>query len=112
MLSQPLSNFEKQNYYQNEWKFIVIYSRNNLPKIKHGTYVINLDEYKSIGSHRIVFYVDRNNATYFESFGVENVPEETEKFIGYKNIMTNFYGIQAYTSIMFWYVSIGLLILW
>ena len=46
-----LTNFEIQNYYQNEAKFNGVYSRNNLPKIKNGTYVINLDEYKAIGTH-------------------------------------------------------------
>ena len=29
--------------------------------------------------------------TYFDSFGVENIPKETRKFIGIKNIMTNIY---------------------
>ena len=46
-----LTNFEIQKYYQNEAKFNGVYSRNNLPKIKNGTYVINLDEYKAIGTH-------------------------------------------------------------
>ena len=32
----------------------LIYSRNNLPKVKDGAYVINLDEYESIGTHWIV----------------------------------------------------------
>ena len=43
--------FEIQKDYQNEAKFNGVYSRNNLPKIKNGTYVINLDEYKAIGTH-------------------------------------------------------------
>ena len=38
-----LTNFETQKYYQNEAKFNCVYSRNNLPKIKDGAYVINLD---------------------------------------------------------------------
>ena len=46
-----LTNFEIQKYYQNEPKFDGVYSRNNLPKIKDGAYVINLDELKSIGTH-------------------------------------------------------------
>ena len=49
----PLTNFEIQTYYQNEPKFNSVYSRNNLPKIKDGVYVINLHEYKSIGTHWI-----------------------------------------------------------
>ena len=43
--------FEIKKYYQNEHEFDSIYSRSNLPKIKDGTYVINLGEYKSIGTH-------------------------------------------------------------
>ena len=47
----PLTNFEVQKYYQNKPKFDGVYSRNNLPKKKNGTYVRNLDEYKSIGTN-------------------------------------------------------------
>ena len=46
-----LTNFETHKYYQNEPKFNVVYSRNNLFKIKDGAYVINLAEYKSIGTY-------------------------------------------------------------
>ena len=39
-------------YYQNESRFNGVYSRDNLPdKLKHGTYVINRDEYFDIGSN-------------------------------------------------------------
>ena len=37
-----LTNFEIQNNYQ-EPRFNVVYSRNNLAKIKDGAYIINLD---------------------------------------------------------------------
>ena len=53
MLPLPLPNFEKQKYYQSEPKFNGVYSRNELPKIKDGAYVTNLDEYKSIETHWI-----------------------------------------------------------
>ena len=43
--------FEIQKYYQNEPKFNSVYLRNNLPKIKDGAHVINLDRFKSIGIH-------------------------------------------------------------
>ena len=33
---------------------------------------------------------------YFDSFGVEHVPQETEEIIGNKNTTTNIYRIQAY----------------
>ena len=51
MLFHPLTNFEIQKYYQSERKFNGVYSRNNLPKIKDGAYVINLDEYEPVGTH-------------------------------------------------------------
>ena len=43
MPSHPLTNFKIQKYYENEAKFKGTYSRNNLSKIKAGTYIINLD---------------------------------------------------------------------
>ena len=69
--------------------------KNNLPKIKDGAYVINLDEYESIGIHWIALYVNDNNVTYFDSFGVKYIPKEIKKFTGNKNIITNSYRIQA-----------------
>ena len=82
MQPHPLTNFEIQKYYQNEPKFNGVYSRNELPKIKDGTYMINLDQFKSIGAHWISLYVNDNKITYFDSFGVEHIPKEITKFIG------------------------------
>ena len=67
----PLTNFEIQKYYENEPRFNGVYSRDNLPKINDGAYIINLDEYSDIGTHWIALYVQNNNVTYFDSFGVE-----------------------------------------
>ena len=39
--------------YQKEPKFHGIYSRNNLPETKDGTFVINIDEFKSTGTNLI-----------------------------------------------------------
>ena len=49
MLPQSWNNFEIHKYYQNEPRFEGVYSKNNLPKTKDRTHVINLGEYKSIG---------------------------------------------------------------
>ena len=38
--------------------------------------------------------------TYFDSFGLDDIPKEISKFIGNKNITTNIYRIKAYDSIM------------
>ena len=112
MLPNPLINFVMQKYYQNKSKFNGVYSRNNLPKIKDGGYII-LDEYKSIGTHWINLYVNGNNkrasynAIYFDSFGVKHIPKEIKKFIGSKNKITNIYRIRACNSIMCGYFCIG-----
>ena len=39
------------------------------------------------------------NATYFDSFGAENIPKNIKKYIRNKNIITIIYRIQAYNSI-------------
>ena len=107
MPSHPLTIFEIQKYYQNEPKFNGVYSRNNMPKIKDGAYVVNLDEYESIGIHWIALYVIAKNVIYFDRLGVEDIPKEIRKIIGNKNITTNIYRRQAYDSIISGYFCIG-----
>ena len=109
MLLHPLKNFEIQKYYQNEPRFIGVSSRNNLPKkkIKDGAYVINLDEYADVGTHWIALFCNRNEIIYFDSFGVEYVPEEIKEFIGNKNIIANIFRVQANNSVMCGYFYIG-----
>ena len=87
MLLHPLKNFEIQKYYQNQPKFNGAYSRNNLPKIMDGAYIINLDEFKSIGTHWIALNVNLENVTYFDSFGVKHNPKEIRKFMKMKKFM-------------------------
>ena len=61
MSSHLLTNFEIQKYYQSKPKFNGVYSKNNLPKIKDGSYVIHLRDYESIGTHWKALYVNGNN---------------------------------------------------
>ena len=49
----------------------------------------NTDAYKLIETHRIALHVNGDNMTYFDSFRVEHIPKEIEKFKGNKNIATN-----------------------
>ena len=84
----------------NEPKFNSIYLKNNLSKIKDGAYVVNLDEYKLVETHWIAWYVNKDNVTYFDSFGNEHIPKEIKKFISNKNIETNSYRIQGNDSII------------
>ena len=80
MLPHSLTNFEIQKYYQNKPKFNGSYLRNDLPETMDGTNVNNLDEYKSKGTHQVALYVDDDNVTYFDSFGVEYIKKK-KKFI-------------------------------
>ena len=108
MLPHPLTNFGIQKYYENESRFNGVYSRDNLPnKIKDGAYIINLDEYSDSGTHWIALYVNNNDVTYFDSFGVEHIPIEIIKFIDCKNVIANIFRIQAYDSIVCRYFCIG-----
>ena len=99
------TNFEIQTCYENEPKFNDVYSKNNLSKTKDGAYIINLDEYESIGTHWIALYVNAENVKYFDSFWVEYIKKN--KLIGNENVMTNNCRVQAYDSIMCQYVCIG-----
>ena len=108
MSPHPLTNFEIQKYYQNESRFNGIYSRDNLPNLKDGAYVINLDEDSDIGTHSVALYVRSNNVTYFDYFGEEHIPKEIKTFIGRSlSIATNIFRLQGYESIIWGYFCIG-----
>ena len=112
----PLTNIEISEYYVNEPRFNGVYSRYNLPKtIKKGAYVINLDEYENTGTHWVSLFDKRKYTVYFDSFGIEHIPKEINKFIrskelghtvGNKDIKSNILRIQAYDSIMCGYFCI------
>ena len=111
----PLTNIEINEYYKNEPRFNGVYSRINLPKtIKKGTYVINLDEYENTGTHWVALFVKPKYTVRFDSFGIEHIPKEINKFIRSKelghavcnDIKSNIFRIQAYDSIMCGYFFI------
>ena len=55
-------------------------------KNQRWAYVINLDEYADTGTPWIALFCKKNYIIYFDSFGVEHIPEEIKEFIGNKNI--------------------------
>ena len=94
--THPSTNFEIQAYYQIEPRFNGVFSRDNLRNnnkrshelgsaVKNGVFVINLDEYRDIGTNWVALDVNNKTATYFDSFGVEHTPKEIMKFIRLKN---------------------------
>ena len=111
----PLTNIEISEYYKNEPRFNGVYSGNNLPnKIKKGAYVINLDEYEYTGTHWVSLFVKTKYTVYFDSFGVEHIPKEINKFIrndttnssSLERIKSNIFRIQAYDSTICGYFCI------
>ena len=86
---------------------VFIQEIDNLPRIKDGACVINIDEYSDVGTHWVALYVQNNDDTYFDSFGVEHIPKEIKTFTGNKNIKTNIFRVQAYDSTMCGYFCIG-----
>ena len=82
MPPHPLTNFEIQKYYKNEPRFNGVFQEiSYLKKIKDGTYIINLDEYSNLSTHWIAFFCKKNGIVFFNSFGVEHIPNETKEFI-------------------------------
>ena len=78
-------------------------------------YVINLDEYENTGTHWIALFVKTNEVINFDSFGIEHIPKEINKFIrskelghavGNKEIKANIFRIQAYDLFMCGYFCI------
>ena len=82
MLPYPLTKFEIQKGYQNELRYNGVYSKNCLAKTKNGSYAINLNainEYRSIGTQLLGFYVNGDNLTYFDSREIEHIAKEMKK---------------------------------
>ena len=103
MPPHPLTNFV----------FSTIRTKKNLMVFIQEILYLNLDGFKSRRTHWIALYVNDNSrrysydAIYFDSFGVECISKEIKKFIENKNIITNIYRIQVYSSIGCAYFCIG-----
>ena len=52
-------------------------------------------------------FCNKNETVYFDSFGVEPIPEEIKKFTGNKNIKANIFRGQANNSVMCGYFRSG-----
>ena len=96
MPPHSFTNIEITQYYQNETRFIGIFSRNNFFR----------DEYKDSGTHWIASFCNKKQIIYFDSFGVEHVSKEILNFIGNKTIASNIYCVQTTNSILCGYFCI------
>ena len=55
----------------------------------------------------MLYFIKKNEIIYFDSFGVEHIPEKIKKFIGNKNIKASIFRVQASNSVMCGYFCIG-----
>ena len=68
VLLHPISNIKITKYFNYEPRFIDVFSRDNLPRIKDGGYVKNLHDKQSKGTYWLSLSTDRHMAVYFDSF--------------------------------------------
>ena len=106
----PLTNFEIEKYFEDELLFNGVYSRNKLPKItQDGGYVVNLDDMGQSGTHWVAIFINDDRATYFDSFGVEHLPEEVKRFLVNKDLHVNIFRVQPARSVLCGYYGIKFL---
>ena len=79
MPPHPLTNFEIQKYYKNVPRFNGVFSRNNLFKKNkrwslYNKYIINIYIYIYI----YIYIINLDEYVYFDSFGIERIPEEVK----------------------------------
>ena len=96
----PLKQYQVTGYFNYESRFKGVFLRNNLPRIKHGSYVTNIDNKNSEGTIWVSLFNDRNAAVYFDSFGIEYIPQEVLNKIRDKSINHNIFRIQDNEFIM------------
>ena len=71
-----------------------------------GHFVINLNENANVGTNWVVCFVKDSNATCFNSFRLEHIPNEIEGFKVDQNVKVNIFGVEVYYSIMHGYFCI------
>ena len=87
-------------YFVRDCRFSDVFPRNNLPKIKDGAYIINLDNKKSKRINCFSLFINRNTTVYCDSFSIEYIPLEVLNKIKDKSITYNIFRIQDNESIM------------
>ena len=73
---------------------MVFFSRNNLPRIKDGASVINLDDKNSKRTHWVSSFVNKKTAVYVDSYEIEYIPQEVLNKIKDETITHNIFKIR------------------
>ena len=93
----PISNFEINEILKNDKNYIGTFSKNSVPILKNNESTIaNLADSFNKGTHWIAMKFINNKLFYFDSYGIEFVPDIIKK--QYNKIITNTYRIQSNDS--------------
>ena len=93
-----LRNIRITKYSNYQPRFNGVYSKDNLPRIKDRTYVI--DDKQNKGTYWVSLFIEKNTAVYFCCFGIEYSPQEVLNKIKDKYITHNICRIQSDNSTM------------
>ena len=93
----PISNFKINEILKNDKNYIGTFSKDNVPILKNNeSTIVNLADSNKMGTHWIAMKFINNKLFYFDSYGIEFIPDIIKK--QYKKIITNIYRIQSNDS--------------
>ena len=64
------------------------------------SYVINIDDKQSKGTHWVLLFIDRNTGVHFDAFGTEFIPQEVLNKIKDKSITHDIFRMKSADSII------------
>ena len=93
----PFSNFKISEILKNDKNYIGNFSKDNVPILKNNqSRIVNLADSFNKGTHWIAIKFIDNKLFYFDSYGIEFIPDIIKK--QYDKIITNIYRIQSINS--------------
>ena len=93
-------NIQITKYFSFKPRFTGVFSRDNLPRIKDGAFIINLDDKQIKETYWGLLFIDRNTAVNFDSFEAEYVPQNVLCKIKDKSITHTIFRTQHDDSVM------------
>ena len=93
----PISNFKINEILKDDNNYIGTFNKNNVPILKNNqSSIVNLADSNDAGTHWIAMKFINNKLFYFDSYGIELIPDIIKK--QYDKIITNIYRIQSIDS--------------
>ena len=93
----PISNLKINEILKDDKNYIGTFSKDNVPILKNNeSSIVNLADSNKTGTHWIAIKFINNKLFYFDSYGIEFIPDIIKK--QYKKIITNIYRIQSNDS--------------